>query len=131
MSAAEVADTRLSAGRKADALRAGIALLALVQDAATLDLAVTPYTGGLDVSVAVERWDVPARERETQVLSSLMVISDILGRRPVIRRESEDALTLEISTVLFDTTVEIWARFTTPEVMASARWVLETATVAL
>lgn len=131
MSAAKAADTRSQAARKADALRAGLTLLALVQDAATLDLAVAPYTCRLDVSVAAERWDVPARERETQVLSSLMAISDVLGRRPVIRGESESSLSLEISMVLFDTTVEIWARFTTPEVMASARWVLETATVVL
>lgn len=107
--------------KQADALRAGLALLAIVNGAVPLRISA-PATGVLYVSPGRAVLEYRSeREDDEYNLSVLRTLSEILGRPLAVSTGSDNYLSVKIELVLFDVEVRIYEAIRTPEVRATAR----------
>ncbi|OHV23267.1 hypothetical protein BBK14_24405 [Parafrankia soli] len=100
--------------KQADALRAGLALLAIVNGAVPLRISA-PAEGLLYVTPGrglEYRSDV---EEDEYNLAVLRMLSEILGRPLIVGGGSGSYLSVRITLVLFDVEVEIYEVVNTPE----------------
>ncbi|CUU61129.1 hypothetical protein Ga0074812_15719 [Parafrankia irregularis] len=105
-----------------DALRAGIALLAVVNGAVPLLLTTARPAVGLVVTLDLPFSSLSLREQDEQRLAGMQVLSEVLGR-PLVPRAITDYLSLHIDLVLFDVRVALHAVVRDPDVRAAARQV--------
>lgn len=107
--------------KQADALRAGLALLAIVNGAVPLRISA-PATGVLYVTPGRLGLEYHSeREDDEYNLSVLRTLSEILGRPLIVSTGSDDYLSVRIKLVLFDVKVTIYEAMNTPEGRHTAR----------